>query len=353
MKLFDHPEFEGHEEVRFVHDRETGLRAIIAIHDTTLGPAIGGCRMWPYGSEGEAVTDVLRLAKAMTWKAAMAGLALGGGKSVIIGDPKRDKTKALFRAFGRAVEAMGGRFYTGEDVGTAPEDMAEAGRETRYVLGRPGAGSSGDPSPFTARGVLMGMEVALEQALGRRGFEGIRVALQGLGHVGMELARLLSARGARLVVADIDRARTARAARALGAVAVEADAIHRVEAEIFSPCALGGVLNDDTIPELGCRIVAGSANNQLAAARHGRLLHERGILYAPDYVINAGGLINIAGELRPEGYDRRRALAALTVIPRRLEEIFRRARESGLPAHEVADRMAREIVEGARHRRAA
>lgn len=352
MELFGHPEFDGHEEVRFVHDRESGLRAVVALHDTTLGPAIGGCRMWPYASGSEALTDVLRLSKGMTFKAAMAGLPYGGGKSVVLGDPRRDRTPALFRAFGRAIEAMGGRYWTGEDVGTSPADMDEAGRETRYVLGRSNGGS-GDPSPFTATGVVRGIEVAVRHALGRESLDGLRVAVQGLGHVGMALARLLAERRVRLVVTDIDPDRVEEAVRRFGAEPVPPEEIHAVEAEVFAPCALGAVLDDRTVPQLRCRIVAGSANNQLAAERHGDMLHARGILYAPDYVVNAGGLINIVQELHPAGYSRERARQALGVIERRLSQVFERARLEDRPPHRVADAMAREIVAAGRRRRAA
>ncbi len=353
MVVFSHPEFRDHEEVRFLHDARSGLRAVIAIHSTLLGPALGGCRMWPYASEAEALSDALRLSWAMTLKAAMAGLRLGGGKSVILGDPKRDKTPELLRAFGREVERMGGRYYTGEDVGMSPEDMAVAGEATRYVLGKPGQGSSGDPSPFTARGVLAGIEVAVRHRLGRGELCGLKVAVQGLGHVGMALCALLHERGARLWVADLDRDKVADARRRFGAEVVPPERVQALDVDVFSPCALGGVLNAETIPELGCRVVAGSANNQLATPADGRRLHERGILYAPDYVINAGGLINIAQELHPEGYDRARALAALEVIPRRLQAVFRRAEAEGRPPAEVADAMAAEMLSAAARSRAA
>ncbi len=353
MVVFSHPEFRDHEEVRFLYDARSGLRAIIAVHSTLLGPALGGCRMWPYASEAEALADALRLSRAMTLKAAMAGLRLGGGKSVILGDPKRDKSPELLRAFGREVERMGGRYYTGEDVGTSPEDMAVAGEVTRFVLGKPGTGSSGDPSPFTARGVLAGIAVALRHRLGREELCGVKVAVQGLGHVGMALCALLHERGARLWVADLDPIKVADARRRFGAEAVPPERVHALDVDVFSPCALGGVLNAKTVPELGCRLVAGSANNQLASPEDGRRLHERGILYAPDYVINAGGLINIAQELHPDGYDRARALAALEVIPRRLHSVFRRAEAEGRPPAEVADAMAAEMLEAAARSRAA
>ena len=352
MDLFSHAEFDGHEELHFLHHRESGLRAIIALHDTTLGPAVGGCRMWPYASDAEALADVLRLSRGMTYKNAMAGLPFGGGKSVVIGDPRRDKSPELLRAFGRAVERLAGRYYTGEDVGTSPADMDIAGSVTRYVLGR-SRGGSGDPSPMTARGVLEGIRVAVRHRLGRDGLHGLTVAVQGLGHVGMNLAGLLAAEGARLVVADLDPARTEEAVRRFGARAVEGEAILETPCEVLAPCALGGIIDDRSLPRLRCAVVAGAANNQLAAPRHGDGLHERRILYAPDYVINAGGVINIAEELHPEGYRRERARRRLAVIPERLDEVFARAARRDEPTHRVADTMAREILVAARRARAA
>ncbi|HEX3210701.1 MAG TPA: Glu/Leu/Phe/Val dehydrogenase dimerization domain-containing protein [Geminicoccaceae bacterium] len=347
MDVFASPAFDEHEQVIFFFDPPSGLKAIVALHDTTLGPALGGCRMWPYPSEAEALTDVLRLAKGMTYKAAMAGLPFGGGKAVIIGDPRKDKSKALFRALGRAIESLGGRYYTGEDVGTTPADMDWAGAETAYVLGR-SSGGSGDPSPVTARGVWLGIRAAVEHCLGHRDLDGIRVAVQGLGHVGYNVARLLAEDGARLIVADLDPTRAERAADEFGARPVDSDAIFQIEAEVLAPCALGGVINDDTVPRLTCRMVAGAANNQLLEPRHGAALRERGILYAPDYVINAGGLINIAEELRPTGYDRGRVLARVQTIGETLIEVFERAEQANEPTSEIADRLAEERLRKAR-----
>jgi leucine dehydrogenase len=346
MDVFASPAFE-HEQVVFFFDPPRGLKAIVALHDTTLGPALGGCRMWPYASEPEALKDVLRLAKGMTYKAAMAGLPFGGGKTVIIGDPTKDKSKALFQALGRAIESLGGRYYTGEDVGTSPADMDWAGAETAYVLGR-SSGSSGDPSPFTARGVWLGIRAAVEHRLGHATLDGIRIAVQGLGHVGYNLARLLAQDGARLIVADLDPARAERAADEFGGRPVESEAILGIEAEVLAPCAMGGVINDDTVARLTCKIVAGAANNQLLEPRHGAALRERGILYAPDYVINAGGLINIAEELRPAGYDRRRVLARVETIGETLTEVFERAAQANKPTSEIADRLAEERLREAR-----
>jgi leucine dehydrogenase len=351
MDVFASPAFDNHEQVVFFFDRASGLKAIVALHDTTLGPAIGGCRMWPYASEADAVTDVLRLAKGMTYKAAMASLPFGGGKTVIIGDPRTGKSEALFRALGRAIDSLGGRYYTGEDVGTCPADMDWASAETACVLGR-SSGSSGDPSPVTARGVWLGIRAAVKHRLGNADLTGIRIAVQGLGHVGYNVARLLAQDGAKLIVADLDPARAERAAEEFGARLVDGDAIFGVEAEVLTPCALGGVINDQTLPRLTCKIVAGAANNQLLEPRHGAALHARGILYAPDYVINAGGLINIAEELRSGSYDRGRALAKVQTVAETLTEVFERAEREGAPTSEIADRLAEERVRNGRQARA-
>jgi leucine dehydrogenase len=347
MDVFSSPAFDDHEQVLFFYDRPSGLRAIVALHDTTLGPAVGGCRFWPYASEVEALTDVLRLSKGMTYKAAMADLPFGGGKTVIIGDPRSMRSEALFRALGRAIHSLGGSYYTGEDVGTNPTDMDWAGQETPYVLGRSTDGS-GDPSPVTARGVLLGIKAAVRHRFGRDELQGVRVAIQGLGHVGGNLATLLSAEGAQLTVADIDAERAARKASDLGARQVGSDEIIGVDAEVFAPCALGGVIDDQTLAHLSCDIVAGAANNQLREPCHGMALHARGILYAPDYVINAGGLINIAQELRPGGYNRARALAHVASIETTLAEIFERSDREGRPTHEIADQVAEERIEARR-----
>jgi leucine dehydrogenase len=347
MDVFSSPAFDDHEQVLFFYDRPSGLRAIVALHDTTLGPAVGGCRFWPYASEVDALTDVLRLSKGMTYKAAMADLPFGGGKTVIIGDPRTMRSEALFRALGRSIHSLTGAYYTGEDVGTNPHDMDWAGQETPYVLGR-SQGGSGDPSPVTARGVLLGIRAAVRHRFGRDDLGGVRVAIQGTGHVGGNLARLLAAEGAQLTVADVDSERAARLARQLGARQVGCDEILGVDAEVLAPCALGGVIDDHNLPRLSCDIVAGAANNQLSEPRHGAALHERGILYAPDYVTNAGGLINIAQELRPGGYDRARALAHVAAIETTLAEIFDRSEREDRPTHEIADEVAEERIAAAR-----
>ncbi|HEX6144780.1 MAG TPA: Glu/Leu/Phe/Val dehydrogenase dimerization domain-containing protein [Geminicoccaceae bacterium] len=349
MQLFSSPAFDDHEQVVFLADRESGLRAIIAIHDTSLGPAIGGLRMWPYPDEASALTDVLRLARGMTYKSALAGLDCGGGKAVIIGDPRTGKSRALFHAFGRALEAAGGLYYTAEDVGTGPADMDAIGEASRFVLGR-SAGAGGDPSPITARGVWHGIRSAVRHRLGSD-LQGVRVAVQGLGHVGFEVARLVRADGARLTVADLDPRRVARAVEELGAEVVGVDGILGVETEVLAPCALGGVVDDRTLPGLRCRVIAGAANNQLLEGRHGDELHRRDILYAPDYVINAGGIISIAGELAPGGYDRDLVLRRVDRIGEVLDRIFDQSARDDLPPHVVADRLAGARLAAARERR--
>ena len=325
----------------FCHDKASGLRAIVALHSTALGPALGGCRMWPYANEAEALTDVLRLSQAMSYKHAVAKTPHGGGKSVILADPARDKSEALLRAFGRFIERLGGRYVVAEDVGTTADDMAVIRRETSAVAGiSTAAGGSGDPSPVTAYGVFCGIKAAVRFRLGRDNLTGLKVAVQGVGHVGYALAKYLRDAGANLFVSDLDAAAVAAAASALGASPVGADEIYDLPADIFAPCALGATVNRRTIPRLKAAIVAGAANNQLAEPADGAALAARGILYAPDYVINAGGIINIACERG--GYDRDRAMKWTEEIYRTSLAIFERAREDDLPTNVVADRIAAE-----------
>jgi leucine dehydrogenase len=339
MDIFCHPEFDGHEQVVFGHDAASGLRAIIAIHNTHLGPALGGCRMWPYASEAEALTDVLRLARGMTYKSALAGLPFGGGKAVILGDPRKDKSEALFLAMGRFVDSLGGRYVTAEDVGVSVDDVDTIARVTRHVAGTR-AGGAGDPSPSTAYGVLVGIRAAVAHKLGRNSLDGVRVAVQGVGHVGYHLCQFLHEAGARLTVADIDGSAVERVADELGAAPVATDAITGVAGEVFAPCAMGAVINDESLARLQNPIVAGSANNQLAEPRHGVELMRRGVLYAPDYVINAGGVINISHE-GPD-YDKQAAVEHVGRIHDNLREIFSRAEAAGIPTSEAADRLAEE-----------
>jgi len=348
MTLFDNPAFENHEGVHAFHDEATGLKTIIAVHSTTLGPAAGGCRMWPYESAEAALTDALRLSRAMSYKNAMAGLELGGGKSVIIGDSRKDKTPALFQAFGRAVERVGGRYWTAEDVGVSPADLEEARKETRYVAGLEGhAAASGDPSPVTAEGVFRGVRLCVERAYGRD-LNGVTVAIQGVGHVGAYLAEKLHAAGARLIITDVNQAALDKVAAATGAEVVSPDAIFDAEAEVFAPCALGGAINADTLGRLKGRVVAGGANNQLASPQIGRALFDKGLLYAPDYVINGGGIINVAAEIRGleagTAFDQAWVDAKLDRLALTLGEVLDRAVAEGRPTHEIADEMARERI---------
>ncbi len=339
MELFTRMAQYDYEQVVFCYDEASGLRAVIAIHDTTLGPALGGCRMWTYASEEDAVVDALRLARGMTYKAAAAGLNLGGGKTVIMGDPRKDKSEALFRALGRYIHSLGGRYITAEDVGTTVQDMDLIHLETPYVCGiSPSYGSSGNPSGMTALGVFRGIQASAKHLYGTDDLAGRRVAIQGLGSVGYELARLLRGAGANLLVADVNPTQVERAVREFGVQALSPQDILSAECDILAPCALGAVLNDETIPRLRAQIVAGSANNQLAEERHGDMLHERGILYAPDYVINAGGLINVADEL--EGYHPDRARSKVERIYDIMLDLYKLSAERGIPTHRAADEMA-------------
>jgi leucine dehydrogenase len=344
MAVFGSSDFREHEQVVFCHDPAVGLRAIVAIHDTTLGPALGGLRVWSYRSEDEALSDVLRLSRGMTYKSALAGLPFGGGKAVLIAG-REARNPALFERFGDFVERLNGRYLTAEDVGTSPNELEWVRRRTRHVVGI-AEGGAGDPSPATAWGVFHGLRAAVRHKLGRDELKDLRVAVQGLGHVGGALCRHLVEAGCRLIVADVDAARARRAAVDFEARVVCAGDIHKVEAEVFAPCALGAVLNDRTIPELGASIVAGSANNQLAEDRHGEALRERGVLYAPDYVINAGGIINVS--LEGPNYDRTAAFARIARIHDTLLEIFIRADAERLPTNAVADRIAEERLARAR-----
>lgn len=338
MNIFDEMEKYGHEEVVFWYDKTTGLKAIIGIHDTTLGPALGGCRMWPYGSEEEAITDVLRLSRGMSYKNAAMGLDLGGGKAVIWGDSRHDKNEALLRAFGRLVQSLGGRYITAEDVGTNADDMAMVSRETKYVGGL--KETSGDPSPATALGVFEGMKAAAKMVWGVDDLKGRSVAIQGLGHVGSILAGMLHDAGASLYVTDIQSEEGKSRAAALDATWVEPDDIYDVTCDIFSPCALGAILNDETIPRLKCRVVAGSANNQLKEPRHGLDLMRRHIVYVPDYVINGGGVVNVADEFHRDGYHQERAYGRVRQIGRQVEEILQRAEREHVPTQNAADQLA-------------
>ena len=339
MSIFSSPDFDNHEQVVFCHDEASGLKAIIAIHNTNRGPSLGGCRMWPYASEEEAVTDVLRLSRGMTYKSALAKLPYGGGKSVIIGDPRLDKSPALFRAMGRAVQRLAGRYIVAEDVGISVPDVELMQQETRHVAGT-SAGGAGDPSPATAYGVYMGLRAAVEHKLGRDKLDGLTVAIQGLGHVGYYLCKHLAEDGARLVVTDINEDAIQTAVTEFDAERVAPDEIYAVDCDVFAPCALGAVINDDSLEFLKATIIAGSANNQLHEPRHGDILKQRGVLYAPDYVINAGGVIDISHEGR--NYDKDKAFAHVAGVHDTLLEIFRRAEAEDIPTGDAADRIAEE-----------
>lgn len=334
--IFNEVNFDDHEQVVFVSEAKSGLKGIIAVHNTNLGPAMGGCRMWNYASEALAVNDVLRLSRGMTYKNAVAGLPIGGGKSVLIGNPKTDKTPALFEALGEALERLGGRYITAEDVGTSPQDMAHVATQTRYVAG---LGSSGDPSPYTALGCFVGAQAAVKHHFKRDTMDGLTVALQGLGHVGFDYARRLHAAGAKLVVADIDEVALERARAEFGAQVVGVDAIYDVEADIYAPCALGATLNPHTLSRLRVKIVAGGANNQLATDEVGDMLRQKKVLYAPDFVLNAGGIIKVCYEYlkKPEAD----VEAHVREISSTLAEIFARADREGRSTAVVADELAR------------
>src|SRR5690625_1165121 len=305
MKVFEQLKMYDYEQVVYCQDKNSNLKAIIAIHDTTLGPALGGTRMWNYNNEEEALEDVLRLARGMTYKNAAAGLNLGGGKAVIIGDPRQEKSEALFRAFGRYVNSLNGRYITAEDVGTTEEDMDFIHMETKFVTGT-SSGGVGDPSPVTALGIYHGMKAAAKEAFGSDDLSGKTIAVQGVGHVAFQLCKYLHKEDANLIVADINKQAVDRAVSEFNAEAIHPDDIYEVECDIYSPCALGGTINDQTINKLKAKVIAGSANNQLLENRHGDLLFEKGIVYAPDYVINSGGVINVADELI--GYNRNRVM---------------------------------------------
>ncbi|MFJ8103401.1 MULTISPECIES: Leu/Phe/Val dehydrogenase [unclassified Lysinibacillus] len=343
MEIFKYMEKYDYEQLVFCQDEASGLKAIIAIHDTTLGPALGGARMWTYASEENAIEDALRLARGMTYKNAAAGLNLGGGKTVIIGDPFKDKNEEMFRALGRFIQGLNGRYITAEDVGTTVTDMDLMHEETNYVTGiSPAFGSSGNPSPVTAYGVYRGIKASAKEAFGSDSLEGRTISVQGLGNVAYKLCEYLHNEGAKLVVTDINQAAIDRVVNDFGATAVAPEEIYSQEVDIFSPCALGAILNDETIPQLKAKVVAGSANNQLQDSRHGDYLHELGIVYAPDYVINAGGVINVADELY--GYNRERAMKRVEGIYDSIEKIFEISKRDGIPTYVAANRLAEERI---------
>lgn len=341
MKIFDYLEKYDYEQLVFCQDKNSGLKAIIGIHDTTLGPALGGTRIWDYESEEEAIIDVLRLAKGMTYKNSAAGLNLGGGKAVIIGDPAKIKSEELFRTFGRYIEGLSGRYITAEDMNTNTQDMAYINDETDYVAGL--EGKSGNPSPVTAFGVYRGILAAVNEVYGSEDLEGKVVGVQGLGQVGYTVCKYLAEAGAKLYVTDIRKESIERAVNELGAIAVAPDEIYNLECDIFAPCAMGAIINDFTVEQLKCKIVAGSANNQLAEEKHGEMLKEKGILYVPDFVVNSGGVINVYEEL--QGYNKERAMKRASAIYDAVKRIIEISKKENIPTFKAAERMAEERIE--------
>ncbi len=345
MSIFDSAAFDNHEGLHAFSDEASGLKGFIAIHSTARGPAGGGCRMWPYPTEQAAIDDALRLARAMSFKNAMADLDLGGGKSVIIGDSRTDKTPAMFEAFGRAVDTLGGHYWAAEDVGISPVDLAAARRTTRFVAGLEGhPAASGDPSPITAEGVKRGIELCVRRVL-NRDLDGVRVAIQGVGHVGAYLAEKLAAAGAQLTLTDVNESALRAVADRVGAHIVAPDAIYDVEADVFAPCALGGAINGSTVPRITAPIIAGGANNQIADADTVSMLTAAGIVYAPDFVINGGGIINVAAEIRAlaagEAFDPAWVETKLARLMLTLEEVLERALAVGRPTQDIAIEIAR------------
>jgi len=349
MDIFKEMEKHGFEQIIFNYDKTTGLKAIIAIHDTTLGPALGGCRMWPYETEDEALFDAMRLAKGMTYKCAIADTDFGGGKTVIIGDPKKDKSEGLFRALGRFVQMLKGRYFTGTDLGTTGMDFVYASRESDYMVGLPeeygGSGNSAEP---TAYGVYMGMKAACKAIYNDDSLIGRKIAIQGIGKVGSILVDFLVNEGVKdITVTDISEENVTKLLQKYPFIkAVSAEDIYEVDCDIFSPCARGGIINDETIKKLKCKIIAGAANNQLLEGKHGDMLHEMGILYAPDYVINAGGLIQVADELEGKNKEKRkeRVMKKTEAIYNILLKIFTISREENTPTYKVADRLAEDRI---------
>ena len=345
MGVFKHAEFDNHESLHFFHDDATGLQAIIAIHSTALGPAAGGCRRWIYTSDADALTDALRLSRGMTYKNAVAGLKFGGGKAVILGNENAPKSPELFGAFGRAVNSLGGRYITAEDVGCSVDDMRFVREQTEFVSGLPQSGSNagGDPSPWTAIGCLQGIEAAVQSRLGKDSLEGVRVAVQGVGHVGLHLCRLLHEAGAELYVSDVNRDNLRATSAELPVTIVSPKELLYADVDVLAPCALGNILTSATIPKIRAKVIAGAANNQLSTVEDGARLAERDILYAPDYVINAGGIISVAREYYGSSSEDE-VRADVSRIRERLQAIFDEAKSSGRPTNELADELARSIV---------
>ena len=349
MGVFDHAEFDNHESLHYFHDDATGLRAIVAVHSTALGPAAGGSRRWVYASDSDALNDVLRLSRGMTYKNAVAELKFGGGKAVILANNATPKSRELFHAFGRAVESLGGRYITAEDVGCSVEDMRWVREQTRFVSGLPQSGTDagGDPSPWTALGCFQGIEAAVRTRLGADSVKGLKVAVQGVGHVGIYLCRLLHEAGAELVVADVNSSNLKQVSNEMPVTVVTPRDILFTDVDVLAPCALGNILTSVTIPKIKAKIVAGAANNQLSTAADGKRLMDRDILYAPDYVINAGGIISVAAEYYGNASEDE-VRTDVGRIKDRLEKLFVESRETGRPTNELADELARKLVAAAK-----
>ena len=349
MTVFNHPEYDHHEIIHFVEDRASGLKAIIAVHSTALGPAAGGCRRWQYANDADALTDVLRLSRGMTYKNAIAGLPFGGGKSVILASDDAPKSPALFHAFGEAIDSLGGRYISAEDVGIDVADMRIVRDTTKYVTGlaKSGDKAGGDPSPWTAIGVFQGIEAAVKKRLGKDSLDGVRIGVQGVGHVGFELCKLLAEANAELFVADVNRDNLKRVEAECQVTRVAPTEILYADVDVIAPCALGNILNAQTIPRIKAAVIAGAANNQLSTAVDGQRLMAQSILFAPDYVINAGGVISVAREYLGKSSEEE-VLAEIARIPERLTQIFEEAEQSGRPTNSIADDLARSIVAEAR-----
>jgi leucine dehydrogenase len=350
-RVFEMIEPMEHEQVMFFYDKETGLKGIIAVHNTVLGPSLGGCRIWNYENESEALWDVLRLSRGMTFKSSISGINLGGGKAVIIGNPKVKRDEAFWRRFGKFVDSLNGKYITAEDVGTSTDVMSIVMQETKHVTGKPvSAGGTGDPSPFTAYGVFLGLKASVKESTGSDSLEGKKVAVQGVGHVGHDLVGHLTKSGAKVFVTDINKTNLETTAKDFGATVVEPNEIYDLDVDIYSPCALGATINNDTIARLKCSIIAGAANNQLADENvHGNMLKDRGILYAPDFLINAAGVINCYREVHTLTEEATRALIE-NIYPRTLE-IFKKAKTENIPTQEAAIKLAMERIEMAKNKK--
>lgn len=348
MEVTAHPDYRGHEKVVFANDPDSGLKAIIAVHSTVLGPAAGGCRIWSYETEAEALSDALRLSRGMTYKNAIAGLDLGGGKSVIMLQNGQQKTRAMMLAFGKAVEELNGDYYTAEDVGSTTEDMAVVRTQTNYVAGlSEGKFASGNPSPVTARGVFEGIKLACATAFNVSRLDGLRFAVQGVGHVGWNLCEMLHASGAELIISDVNQERCRSAAERFSAEIGDPDQFHAVECDVYAPCALGGTLNTVSIPEIKARIVAGAANNQLARESDADQLFETGVLYMPDFLINAGGILNAAAEIKKIA-DKGWVDEQIAVLVSTMQSVLEGSQAENRSPHHIAMGMAEDRVNAAR-----